>query len=450
MASQLPAIGAGGLGFTPGQLSGLVVWTQPGVGMYQDAGKTTPCAAAGDPIGAWADQSGSGNDLTQSNASLKLQYQPASLAGCAVARVPDRKADYNLGIPNLGLNAQSFSAFLVRRGGVELLAQSMLLSFLPGYGMTLQCYQGRLNLFSAAPGNFETTFRFPIRPRVVGIVSNGSAAGSATLYLGRSSSNVGGTAVVGANTLTTGQLANNANGEGYIDLCDVAELVVYNRPLSATEVNNLLSYFEGKYGLAVPRSKLVVCDGDSLTCGGPQVQTPCPITQNYPAQLLAALGPAWECYNWGESGETIATMLANGGTNVDPLYDAVSYAKNICVLWGGTNDLDASVSPTTVYNNIKSYCQNRQAAGWKVVVCTILPRSSSSGTFESDRQTVNANVRSGYATFADALADVGNDTTIGQAGQNTNQTYYIGDNIHLRPVGYAIVAAAVQAAVTTL
>jgi lysophospholipase L1-like esterase len=48
------------------------------------------------------------------------------------------------------------------------------------------------------------------------------------------------------------------------------------------------------------------------------------------------------------------------------------------------------------------------------------------------------------------LIDVGNNATIGQAGQSTNTTYYNADGLHLVTAGYAIVAGLVLAALAAL
>jgi len=64
------AMGGIGQGAAATPASGMVLWLKSGTGLYQDAAKTTP-AANGDAVGAWADQSGNGNDATQATAGLK-------------------------------------------------------------------------------------------------------------------------------------------------------------------------------------------------------------------------------------------------------------------------------------------------------------------------------------------------------------------------------------------
>lgn len=191
--------------------------------------------------------------------------------------------------------------------------------------------------------------------------------------------------------------------------------------------------------------RLVLFDGDSLTYGLESTGG-----QTYPAQCMALLPAAIDSTNFGIPSQLLATMLANAPSKIDPYFD-LRRPKQVVVIWGGTNDLSIGTAEATVYSNTVAYCQARQAAGFKVVVLTTLPRTGNTvGNFETLRQSLNTSIRSNWATFADALADVGNDPTIGQAGDTANLTYYYTDGIHLINAGYAIVAAAVASALTGL
>jgi hypothetical protein len=61
------------------------------------------------------------------------------------------------------------------------------------------------------------------------------------------------------------------------------------------------------------------------------------------------------------------------------------------------------------YTRYLQWCADWRAAGFKVVACTVLPRNNGGlyAGFEADRQTVNAQIRANWASFADALADMG-------------------------------------------
>jgi lysophospholipase L1-like esterase len=83
-----------------------------------------------------------------------------------------------------------------------------------------------------------------------------------------------------------------------------------------------------------------------------------------------------------------------------------------------------------------------------VVICTVLPRGRSASFCEA-RNALNAGLRARWRSFADALADVGADKTLGAGGAETDSTYYR-DTVHLTAAGYAIAAREVADAVRGL
>lgn len=185
-------------------------------------------------------------------------------------------------------------------------------------------------------------------------------------------------------------------------------------------------------------ANLAIFDGNSMT------------DSSYPATTLASLTGTWYTRNFGVSGQTTPKMTSDAVTQIDPYYDS-RVSNNVVVAWEGTNDLKLGATATTAYNNLVAYCQARQAAGFKVVILTILPRSDS-GTpadFNTSRATVNTNIKNNYASFADVVADVAANTDIGEDGDSDNTTYY-SDKVHLTTAGYNIVAGIVATAIQTL
>ena len=82
------------------------------------------------------------------------------------------------------------------------------------------------------------------------------------------------------------------------------------------------------------------------------------------------------------------------------------------------------------------------------MICTVVPRGRSAAFYEA-RNALNADLRAHWRSFADALADVGANRTIGADGAETDATYYR-DTVHLTAAGYAIVARVVAGAVERL
>lgn len=185
-------------------------------------------------------------------------------------------------------------------------------------------------------------------------------------------------------------------------------------------------------------------EGDSLTVGVGSTGG-----NEYPTQTMALFSDVWHYYNFGVNGQTVAQMIADAASQVDPTL--VPPAVNICILWGGTNSLYFGGTAAATYADIVTYCNARRAAGWTVIVGTITPRTNAGtpGTFEADRQTVNAAIRANWPSFADALADIAADSRLGDAGDETDTTYYT-DLVHMTDAGYAVVASIVHATMLTL
>jgi lysophospholipase L1-like esterase len=170
-----------------------------------------------------------------------------------------------------------------------------------------------------------------------------------------------------------------------------------------------------------------------------------------PAQVMALLPSGFGMKNLGVGGQTTQMMAADAAAEVDPLYDA---ARPTCVLvcWEGTNDLILGAAPPydarQAYEHLAAYCKARQRAGFRVVICTVLPRGRSAAFYEA-RDQLNAELRTHWRSFADGLADVAADKTIGGNGAETDAMYYR-DTVHLTAAGYAIVAGVVAGAVRRL
>jgi lysophospholipase L1-like esterase len=187
----------------------------------------------------------------------------------------------------------------------------------------------------------------------------------------------------------------------------------------------------------------IICDGNSMTYGTGG-------TSPYPAQL-ATLLPSCLVTNVAVESADTPGLTSTAPTRITPLYSP-RRTKNIAVIWEGTNDIYLDdTDGTTAYNRLVTYCQARRASGFKVIICTLLPRSNI-GTpedFETQRQTCNGLITANWATFADALADFAADGRIGDAGDELDTTYYP-DKVHMTNAGYAIIAGMVKTAVESL
>ncbi len=171
--------------------------------------------------------------------------------------------------------------------------------------------------------------------------------------------------------------------------------------------------------------------------------------------------------NKGVSGQTCAQMESDASTDIDPLRTG-NYVAFVVVCFGGTNDIyfnaDADDTGATTYGRIVTYCTNRRTAGWRVVVCSLLPRGDFPGGStlpsvakthdEARRQAINSAIRNTWPTFADAFADVAADSRMGDDGDELDTTYYQGDKVHPTATGQLVlkdvIAGSVWAVISSL
>lgn len=232
-----------------------------------------------------------------------------------------------------------------------------------------------------------------------------------------------------------------------------AAVALYDRVLTDGEVAAVEHFLCSDFGIAWQGRPTVfgrassVFLGDSLTDGLGSTGG-----NNYPNQTAALL----------VSNPIGVTKLGATGTTaqqwVDTYFDQymnlnftrVNRTLNqVGHLWLGTNDLYFGAAPSAIYANQKILTNRLRDLGFKVSTMTPLPRNNT-GTpagFESGRQELRTLMLSDPSAF-DYLIDIGNDPTIGQAGQWADTTYYDVDKVHLNNAGYGVVAGYQPAAYT--
>ena len=99
-----------------------------------------------------------------------------------------------------------------------------------------------------------------------------------------------------------------------------------------------------------------------------------------------------ESYVSSTGGARIADMLADAPFEVDTHYRANADLDLCVVLAGGARLLRTGLTAAEVYQSLKTYCAERRAAGFRVVVLSVLPRNDSV-TFEPARLAFNAMLR---------------------------------------------------------
>lgn len=224
----------------------------------------------------------------------------------------------------------------------------------------------------------------------------------------------------------------------------MAYAAVFNVAHSAAEVVTMRGRFATEIAgrgitLSAP-SKFIVFEGDSLT--DPQVSPV--LDEKYSYRSCTNQSPFLWGRNLAINGSDIADLEARAAT-VDSFYDASRGTNNILSVFIGANDVVASGDTNQIFADLKSYCEDRRAVGWKIVLGTILPNDFAA---QVRRNTINAMIRND-PSFYDALADFAANTTIGEDGDEDNLTYY-SDGVHLTAAGQGILVPIHAAALDSI
>ncbi len=242
--------------------------------------------------------------------------------------------------------------------------------------------------------------------------------------------------------------ANQLTNDGYT-IADAALQTGTQVGVYSTDAGNSVTAFEcfargnnGEHATlksAVVRTQtrgLIIFDGDSLTSG--QGLT---LAESYPYKVLESKGRAsYDGYNFGVSGQTLVQAAADAITQYDGFTGI--WASSTCVIWAGTNDWDAGATYANTYNTLTSFIAARKAAGYRVIVLTMIKRGTS-GAMETWRAGYNALINANTAG-ADVVIDVGADAAFDDV---TDAIYYQGDQVHITAAGATVVAALVTAAI---
>jgi lysophospholipase L1-like esterase len=407
-------------------------------GLFTDTAGTNPAAAAGDLIARWDDVF-SGNDYSFQQAieasRPALQFEPNADG----IYVPVVRFD------GTGKSLRSTSTAIVvfpeKRGGYawSFRTRSSTLRY-PGN------FNGANWLYTWAPTRLFYSGAF---------VSSATPAfdnGRQVHQVTRKTDTTYDYHINGALSLSS-TVADKAVITGFVELGKFGGSNLFNGDITvfagtsnnaySSEINDYVTSLSPAYAEKV---NTVICDGNSLTYGINIGANP----GNYPDQLQSLLGDTWTVKNVGVSSQSTPAMTTAAPSRVDANFGSATNKVTVC--WEGTNHLFFGATATAAYDALVAYCAARQADGQQVVICTILPRSSS-GTpvsFEADRQTLNSNIVANWATFADALADIAADSRIGDAGDESDLTYYLNDLVHLNSAGYGVVAGIVKSAIDTL
>lgn len=182
---------------------------------------------------------------------------------------------------------------------------------------------------------------------------------------------------------------------------------------------------------------LVVFDGNSLVTGaqaGPG--------RDFPSVMYRRSGGSFIKRNVAVSGQDIPAMAADAAAQIDPMFKKTR-AYNVVVAWEIRNSFILfRWTPGQAVAEFADYCRARQAAGFRVIVLTVLPTDAYDKPpgFDSDRATMNADIRAHWRRWADGIADVAASHYIGDDGDSLDLAYYAPGGVHLNNAGQRVVA----------
>ncbi len=192
-------------------------------------------------------------------------------------------------------------------------------------------------------------------------------------------------------------------------------------------------------------SSQLLCVGDSITLGAEGVpsyayslsttetfQSPAPIVKGWAGAKML--------------------QLVDSTKGFAAVYYAPAAGINVAVVFAGTNDALTS-SWQQVYAATRAACRSLRAAGWKVIVCTLLDRGDAGypevkNTFYVPLETA---VRAGWPEFADEISDFAGNANLGALGASSNATNFVQPaRIHPATAGKDLMASILSAAINRL
>jgi lysophospholipase L1-like esterase len=225
------------------------------------------------------------------------------------------------------------------------------------------------------------------------------------------------------------------------------------------EIKTALDYIAHHYDILQDNGNFVAA-GDSLTDGIGATDTALDPWPEKISNALIADGWGHRFRNLGTGGKLASSFVTdiNGASTDITLTQYVGYPgtrQNVLTFWAGTNDLyngNTEVGMPTaadVHDDIAAVCTNYRGEGWKVIVITPLEREAHAG-FDAARDELRDLIIENWATYADAMVDVGGDARFAKVAGALPPAYFGADTVHLNTAGYAIVYDMLKGTVRTL
>ena len=151
----------------------------------------------------------------------------------------------------------------------------------------------------------------------------------------------------------------------------------------------------------------------------------------------------------GISGQNTTQMLSRFRK------DVVDLNPKVVVIMGGTNDLAQGVTKQQIVDNIAAMAEMADAAGIKVVLCTVTPNNDTYSRL-SDPKTKGAHIITLNGMLEDYAASKGFawcdywSALVADDGLSLREEYRLYDNLHPGPVGYSVMEPIIKPLIDSL
>lgn len=434
------AIGAPSVGLAPA-FPGTVtpaVWFDGSMPAFADSGATIPAVAPSGIVQRIDERSPLTGSWTAGNAAWRpvrdaygCRFEPLGSAGLNLLTRPDVA-----GIPS---NACTLVVSMVARDGFAGPASGVFEDTFHSAGIA--CYGGQIYIYYnggfwnsglVAPIALHTTIAVRYTPTGVDVKVN--AAG--TITTASLAATIPSTNVVGP-----WQLGYTPQGAGPA-YSSFTQAMAVARAVTDSERDALMAFAHAKLApVAYPNDRALIAilghsipRGVDATTGG-----------SYPFRAMGsvrAAGHPCEVMNVAVGGTGAVYVRDVEYPLVSAQYSA-SRVRNVLVIDIGCNDLANGNDPTTlVLGPIYTAADTARAAGWRVVLTTILPRSDtmavSQSAYNAARAFTNTDLAANWHLHADAFADTRGVTHLGADGDSNDTTYFGADKIHPVNAGHAL------------
>ena len=395
------------------------------------------CASTECRVAKWYDQSGHGNDATQDTAIARPAVRLSHRTGNAVSLIWD--FEMTSGAP---------PRYLVLPEGVTLNSGNM------GVLWTGRFHNASMISPLIELGTDEDPFGFGFWDAhgdfYIGDAEHvGELPGHATMTpaIGLISTSPEGTITNYRNhLLSIGKVIAATHQGGFIGrtkafdqygMLELSSLILYPRPLTPAERFYGMQAMSETFAIPQQQQDTYVVDGDSISQGIASLYL-----QSYQRDMERLLPSGIVLYDAAWAGKTLdgpGGLIDRFRPFTSRLYNPRA-RNNILSVLAGTNDLQNGETGQHVFELLKRYAAAARQTGFKVVVCSIMPRRSFTPAMEAERGHLNSLLVSGWQGFADGFVDLAADPLLGPTDALDDQNVYITDGTHLTDYGYQTLA----------